>query len=263
MSEAPDEAREREEHSTSHPNDGTTSAPAPEDAAEEGAEPTEEELASPAGDDRAVGEGEYVVRQGECVASIACEVGHFWQTIWDEPANEPVKEARQDPYVLYPGDRLVIPDKRRKDEPGETEMRHRFVRRGAPEKLVIHFEINDEPRANEDYVLTIDGRETPGTTDPDGRVEIKIPPNARQGKIVFTESGDTYDLNLGHMDPITTTSGVQARLKNLGYYDGPIDGREGPKLEAAVQMFQDRHELAVTGTLDDGGRQLLEQEHGS
>ena len=210
-----------------------------------------------------VGQGDYVVKQGDCIASIAYDVGHFWETIWNDPANEPLREARQDGFVLLPGDRVTIPEKRRKLEPGETEVRHRFVRKGSPEKLVVYFEVNDEPRANEAYVLTIDDRDWEDTTGPDGRVEIPILPNAKRGKIVFVESGDEYELNLGHLDPITTASGVQGRLHNLGYYDGPIDGRQSPLLEQAVRSFQEHHNLIATGALDEAGQELLEQEHGS
>lgn len=219
--------------------------------------PPEEEDAGP------VGEGDHEVKDGECVASIAMETGHFWETIWNDAANSELKEARKSPYVLLPGDRVAIPEKRPKEESGQTEQRHRFVRKGAPEKLIIHFRINGEPRKNKHYELDIDGNVTEGDTDPNGRVELFIPPNAKTGTIRFIESGDSYELDLGHLSPITETAGVQGRLRNLGFYEGPIDGQTSDELTAAVTTFQNRHGLRADGRITDETRAKLEEVHGS
>lgn len=210
-----------------------------------------------------VGQGEYVVRAGDCTASIAYDHGHFWETLWNDPANEELKSVRKDPYVLFPEDRMTIAQKERKDESGETEMRHRFVRWGAPEKLIIYFRTNGVARSNQEYELNIDGKLSPGVTDPNGRVEIFIPPNARKGMLTFVESGDSFDLALGHLCPITELLGVQQRLKNLGFYKGPLDGKPSKVLEEGIRSFQSRSNLRVTGEFDDETRQALEAQHGS
>jgi N-acetylmuramoyl-L-alanine amidase len=210
-----------------------------------------------------VGQGDYTVRQGDCMASIAVGSGHFWETIWDDPANSELKEVRQDPYVLLPGDRVTIPELRRKDEDIEPEKRHRFVRKGAPEKLIVVFRVAGEPRANEAYSLDIDGVVTEGTTDPSGRMEAFIPPDAREGWITFVESGDMYELELGHLDPVNEIAGVQGRLRNLGFYAGSVDGRPGKELSDAVLRFQEDAGLPPTGTLSEAGRRKLQEVHGS
>ena len=157
---------------------------------------------------------------------------------------------------------MTIPEIRPKQESGETEMRHRFVRKGCPEKLIIEFKVQDEPRANQAYVLDIDGTTFEGTTDPNGRVEAFIPPNAMEGKIVFTETGDEYELDLGDLNPITEVSGVQGRLANLGYYSGRIDGKMDDELQQAIQNFQVAKELEPTGELDDATRDMIEKAYG-
>lgn len=34
-----------------------------------------------------------------------------------------------------------------------------------------------------------------------------------------------YFVSLGRIDPVEEVSGAQGRLLNLGYYDGPVNGR--------------------------------------
>jgi Putative peptidoglycan binding domain len=43
---------------------------------------------------------------------------------------------------------------------------------------------------------------------------------------------------------------VQERLKKLGYYEGEVDGANGPKTKAAVAHFQRDNNLKVTGVVD-------------
>ena len=212
-----------------------------------------------------VGQGDYEIKQGDCISSIAKNSGHVWATIWNEPGNAVLRQVRQDANILLPEDRLTIPAVRKKQEPGETEMRHRFVRRGEPSLLRLKFMRGNEPRANEPYQLTIDDQTFSGTTQPDGRVEVRIPGNARKGKISIGsgEDQDEYPLNLGKMDPITEISGIQARLNNLAFDCGGTSGRLNETTEAALFAFQRAHDLTETGRPDDQTRAKLREVHGS
>jgi len=205
---------------------------------------------------------EYTVKQGDCISSIAYRYGFFPDTIWNDPKNSELKRKRKDPNVLAPGDLVYIPDKRIKEVSGATKQRHRFRKKGVPEKLVIQFKNNDEARANEAYVLDIDGDLTEGTTDGDGKVEIPIVPNAKKATIMFPESGDDYELDLGDLDPITDVSGVQARLQNLGFFKGEVDGKLSNELEQGIRAFQERHKLEATGNLDDDTRNKIQDIYG-
>ena len=204
----------------------------------------------------------YIVKQGDCISSIAFKYGFFPDTIWNDSKNSKLKQDRKDPNVLLPGDVVYIPDKEEKEESCASEKKHRFKRKGVPEKLIIQFRCDGEPRANETYVLDIDGELSEGKTDKNGKVEIPIPPDAKKGNITFRDTGDKYNLNLGHLDPITETSGVQKRLRNLGFYDGPVDGKMSEKLEQAIHAFQEKNNLEPTGTLDENTRSKIEEAYG-
>ena len=44
---------------------------------------------------------------------------------------------------------------------------------------------------------------------------------------------------------------IQTRLKNWGYYDGPVDGVYGSKTESAVKFFQRKNGLSADGQVGD------------
>ncbi|MBT9177548.1 MAG: Spore cortex-lytic enzyme [Firmicutes bacterium] len=55
--------------------------------------------------------------------------------------------------------------------------------------------------------------------------------------------------NLRQGDSGADVTEVQRRLQRWGYYEGPISGTFGPRTLAAVQAFQRRHGLPVTGII--------------
>lgn len=213
-----------------------------------------------------VGQGDYLVAQGECISSIAKEKGYFWETIWNHGPNSELKTVRKDPNILLPGDRVTLPPKSEKQESGATEMRHRFVRRGEPCGLRIRVLKNDDtPRANQPYTLEVEGTEQTGTTDHDGYLTISIRGDSHRGLLTVGPPEDqvSYELALGNLDPIEEISGVQSRLENLGYGLDGEDGVMGPNTVEAIRDFQDTHGLTANGELDPATRAKLLEVHGS
>lgn len=204
----------------------------------------------------------YIVKQGDCISSIAFAHGLFPETVWNDSKNSRLKQDRKDPNVLKPGDEVYIRDREAKEESCSSDQKHRFKRKGVPEKLIVYFQIKGEPIANENYVLDIDGVISEGTTGGDGKVEIFIPPDARKGTITFRDSGEAYNLELGHLDPVTEITGIQGRLSNLGFYQGEIDGEMSDDLVKAIRAFQESNGMEPTGSPDKSLQDKLEQVYG-
>lgn len=208
---------------------------------------------------------QHKVRTGDCIDSIAFESGYLPDTIWQHPDNAALRSRRKDPNLLREGDVVNIPEKQKGTESGATEQRHRFKRKGVPAKIrLVLLDDDNEPRANEEFTLTIDGKSREGRTDGDGALEVPISPGARSGTLLLgPERDEVFELDIGHTDPIDDTSGVQQRLRNLGYDVGAIDEHVGPRTEAALRAFQRDNGLEESGTLDEATRQKLEAVHES
>ena len=68
-----------------------------------------------------------------------------------------------------------------------------------------------------------------------------------------------YTFDLRHLDPTSEISGLQGRLRHLGYPVGPADGTLDPRGEEALRAFQSEHGLDVTGELDQATQDKLRE----
>ena len=232
-------------------------------------EQTTEEATSEAAGKGPIGEGQHPVKQGECMISIAERAGHLWEYLWDHAGNAQLKSARKDPTALLPGDRVHIPELRRKDVDLKTNASHIFRRRGVPTTIHIVLLKEGEARAELPYTLSIDGSvggrvHYSGKTNGQGEIKHPLDPRDRRATLVVGEGEERreYELALGHLDPVTEITGVQARLNNLGFYCGEPNGVLGSRTVAAIQEFQYREQLQVTGKLDDATRDALKRAYG-
>ncbi len=212
---------------------------------------------------------DHKVEPGDCISSIAHKYGMVPDTIWNDPANAELKSKRKTPNVLMAGDIVIIKDLEKKEVACSTGGRHRFNKKKGTSS-VLKLVIEDEemkPRANVKYVLTVGGSITTGATDGDGKINHPIPPNARSGHLAVGDAAkgedlQEYDLVFGELDPIDTMTGVQQRLRNLGFYHGAIDGKSGPHTKEAISNYQAAHDIKATGKPDDSTRRKMQEEHG-
>jgi N-acetylmuramoyl-L-alanine amidase len=191
----------------------------------------------------------------------------FWETIWDHPDNQALRELREDPFALAVGDQVFIPDLTLKSSSCGLDQLHRFRRRGVPAKLRLQLlDELGEPRASSSYRLTVDRKlVAERTTDAEGWIEEWIDPRARRAVLTIEDEAgviEELELQLGHLQAINTIAGVKGRLRNLGYLTGPVDDEADEQLAAAVHDFQADHELDGFGVLDDATRDELVRVYG-
>jgi N-acetylmuramoyl-L-alanine amidase len=214
---------------------------------------------------RPVGRGTRVVRQGECAYSIAHALGVPHDKLWDHPGNDALRSAGREPSALLPGDRLTLPTV----VPGQvrvrTGARHAFRARVGLVDVSLTLRENGAPLADVRWQLEGEGVTCDGTTDGEGVLSTRVPTRLRRAQLrlrVGEASEVTHDLVFGALDPIGSTSGVQARLANLGFDPGPVDGALGPKTRAALRSFQSVHGLRVHGGIDQQTLDRLREQHG-
>ncbi len=225
-----------------------------------------------------------------------------WRTLWDFEENAELRRRRPNPNVILPGDRVAIPEREARREAAPTEQRHSFRRRSHSTLLRLLLQDEERrPWSGRRYELTVEGQTFEGATASDGRIEHEIPPDAVDGELVVwlpprpAEAGPIermdddgeggtggasppapaagsapaageqpfrYELAIGHLDPVDEVSGVQARLRNLGFDCGEIDGVAGPVTRGAIERFQHANGLAVDGVAGPATRRKLEEVHG-
>jgi N-acetylmuramoyl-L-alanine amidase len=206
----------------------------------------------------------YKVKQGDCLSSIAFSFGLAWRTIWNHEQNRDLRNLRKDPNVLLPGDLLFIPEKDPAAVGRATGARHRFRRKDIPAKLKLRLLADGKPRAGERYSLYITGLPViHGAFDGDGCLEHPIPPDARWAELRLAGKQNVIHLLLGKLDPISTVTGVQARLNALGYNAGEVDGDIDDTLAAALRSFQLDNQLDPSGKIDQPTRDKLTSLYGS
>jgi N-acetylmuramoyl-L-alanine amidase len=212
----------------------------------------------------------HTVKQGDCLSSIAKKYGFpDYKVIWDDGSNAQLKQKRKDPNILFPGDVVVIPDIDLKQVDKSTEQKHNFVLDVETVKLQLIVKDDEgKPYANCRYELKIDDKKFDGTTDGSGKIIQEIAPDASSGEVaLYSKEGEAesvitvFKLELGHLDPVAEMTGIQARLNNLGFFCGKVDGIIGPMTEDALKAFQEKNGLSVTGSADQATKDKLAQLH--
>ena len=204
----------------------------------------------------------HTVREGECLATIARMYGfRDWRTIYQAAENAEFRRKRPNPNVIFEGDEIQIPETNTREEQVVTDRRHKFVTR--LNRWVFRVHMRDETGTaieNEPYELRITGhRIIHGRTGDGGLIEAPVPDDVQEATLVFC--GEEFRVWLGGLDPISRVKGLQARLNNLGYGAGPVDGILGPKTRQALYRFQRLEGLPATGLVDDDTRKRLLEVH--
>lgn len=220
----------------------------------------------------------HVCRPGECLARIAWRYLLDPKVVSDHPDNRDLLAKRKDPTMLFPGDKLTIPDGKEPSFTVATGQHHRLVVHPPRKELrLVVKDENQEPMANAAYQLTLDGvrpekQNRSGTTNGQGMLSERIPLKCMSALLEI--AGWRLHLRLGFLHPMPaddseSASGVESRLRALGYAAGH-SRRTAPgkprvlstDTRLALGLFQTDAGVEATGNLDDATLDKLKQGYG-
>lgn len=210
---------------------------------------------------------DHAIRNGDHVVRLAYMGGHSSvDGVWQHSNNAELREARPDPGVLAEGDVVHVPDAPpRSFDRLATRRKHRLVVELPQAKLrVVLQRSGGVAYAGVMCRISVDGEQHRVTTDAHGCLEFEIGPQTRTVDLVFAD--EFVQLAVAHLQPVDTVVGVHARLENLGYRPGALDGNtpvDRVAWRGAVEEFQCDHGLVVDGEVADASRQALLSAHGA
>lgn len=207
----------------------------------------------------------HVVEQGESIESLARDYNLSWQSLWDHPRNRALRERRQDPHVLAPGDQVYIPESGgSRTAAARTGQVNRFTLRRAVSRLHLVLRVQGQVLADTPYALEVGDLLLEGRSGPDGSIRHEIPANLGSGRIrVGTGfSAIVMPLHLRSVDPLSTLSGVQGRLRNLGYPVREVTGTLDAATRAALARFRADQGLPPGEEVDAGVESALRTAYG-
>jgi N-acetylmuramoyl-L-alanine amidase len=191
--------------------------------------------------------GRHRALQGERLPTIARAHGfRRWETVWDFSGNAALKELRGTAHILLPEDEVSIPSKleRKAEVPGGAA---EYVVRCACEVLRVRFAGVKPTQRNEvTFKATPDvGDSVEGPLSKSRRLEIDLPPGTTTVHVELFRQRKrdgkpfaAYEFAVGALDPSETTSGIKARLQNLGFYGGSLDGDLDDDTRTAIAHFR-------------------------
>jgi len=167
----------------------------------------------------------YVVRQGDYLAQLAYQLGFDADTVWNDPANQPLRDAGRTPDILWPTDVLYVPDPPLGPPPSQAlanGQTNSFV--SDPPTVTVTLQFSDPALASQSFTITELSALGTLTTGSDGTTpSISVPVSLQSFTVVFASDGTTFTVLMGQLDPASTLSGAFQRLQNLGYIDADVD----------------------------------------
>lgn len=206
----------------------------------------------------------HVVRPGDCIESIAAEVGCSSAALFQHARNAALRERRASPNLLAPGDIVAIPASLIARAPEITAGGTHAFRAHAPMtelriRIARRTSTGVEAFASVPYRFVASGVDREGTTTADGHVEERVPASLRVARVELWPGTDREHivlLSVGHLDPHDEPSGVRQRLRNLG-----LLARDEDDVTDALVRFQREHGLACDGALTEETARRLREVH--
>lgn len=216
----------------------------------------------------------YIIGRGEDLQSIAARLGFDPNEVWNADDNRELRELRNSPQVLAPGDVLYVPDVEQEELMVTAKTTNEYTADIDYLNVGLKLGVGDgEARADEPYEIYGLSETLTGSADGDGCINVEVPAHVRQLYVYFPEQETGARVRLGDLDPASDEEGIRTRLFNLGYL--PSDEILGPRmanvqtrdqreadLAMAVRHFQQDAGIEPTGELDDETRAAIRDRHG-
>ncbi len=195
---------------------------------------------------------QHTIKRGETLLNVADHYGFAdWKTIWDHPNNGPLRQRRDDPQRLVPGDELHVPDKGERWVKVSTNQKHVFELRSPQSRLKVALEDRfGSPYARRAFKVLADDKELEGRTDDLGVVDVPLPCTPGQSVLITLPKEEIeWQVEVGTLYPLLEedVTGYQAALQNLGFLHEPTgDACTGLLDDAtgnAIFAFQERYKV--------------------
>jgi N-acetylmuramoyl-L-alanine amidase len=209
---------------------------------------------------------QYKVKQGDCLSRIAQRFHYTVDKLSKLPENKHLQENRRTKDILFPGDIVYIPEIEVRSEKASSGARHKYKLQPTPKMEVALCLMSEErPRVKLACKLVLEQRQGPANvveafTDENGVVRFDIPLWVNSG-VLKIDACESYHLLFANLDPVTTVSGAQQRLANLGHFVD-CNNKFDENTQSAFLKFQKDEGITESGLLDDEMMTALENRHG-
>jgi N-acetylmuramoyl-L-alanine amidase len=198
----------------------------------------------------------HAVVAGECLSSIAQQYGlEGWKPVWEHPENAALRQLREDPAVIRPGDVVAVPGVQLAEVSCPTDAKYRFeLRRPFLELKVTLGDHHGRPFNCQPYQLWLEQCEgepaRTGTTDAAGLVHERVPVGTRAVYVLLEKQGLMFPFTLSAVAALPASAdvlrerrkpdvlAVQTRLNALGIAAGPATGEWNESTERALQTLR-------------------------
>lgn len=214
----------------------------------------------------------HIVAKGETLWRIAQQYGFTEsKSVYQHPANAAFRQQRPNPNLICPGDQINIPQAKPVSELKSLGRTHTFIQPDTEkETLELKLQSGALSCAGKRAVLTIGKQRIDTVVGEDSVLRMDLDPNtsAENGQLELYDHPDdekpSYQsqLNIGHLEPIESLAGIQARCNALGFPCGVVDGIMGAKTREGIQQFQQAHDLSVDGEHNQALQDKLQDVYG-
>jgi hypothetical protein len=224
-----------------------------------------------------MGTGLIVVQAGDYMTAIAYRYGTTVQDLLADPSNAALKTSRPNPEILAPLDLVRVPLSAPNLISLNMGTTNSFTSTPPTVKVNVVLSADDgTPLAGKAVTTDPPIGDAPLSTDGSGLLTLDVSVLQKTVDVTVTETGESFCIRVGYLDPESTDTGILSRLRHMGHVgtDSAFALRrpdlmaldldlDSLSLPPAVQSFQAANGKDETGVLDDALRADIRDAHRS